>query len=96
MKNKSSRNIFYRDIEERIILPQISLFLAHLINYLYLCEKFKHTGIFKYMNKVRITAIRHTVYPDLIAQYENPIEHACYVRQGSIVNQYGRESLKCR
>ena len=34
------------------------------------------------MNKVRITAIRQTVYPDLIAQYENPIEHACEVRVG--------------
>ena len=48
------------------------------------------------MNRVRIIAIRQTVYPDLIAQYENPIEHACDVRQGSLVNQYGRESLKCR
>ena len=37
---------------------------------------------FRNMNKVRITAIRQTVYPDLIAQYENPIEHACDVRQG--------------
>ena len=34
------------------------------------------------MNKVRITAIRKTVYPDLIAQYENHIEHACDIRQG--------------
>ncbi len=34
------------------------------------------------MNKVRITALRQTVYPDLIAQYENPIEHACEVRVG--------------
>ena len=34
------------------------------------------------MNKVRITAIRQTVYPDLMAQYENPIEHACEIRQG--------------
>ena len=33
------------------------------------------------MNKVRITAIRQTVYHDLIAQYENPIEHACDIRQ---------------
>lgn len=24
-------------------------------------------------NKVRITAIRQTVYPDLMARYENPI-----------------------
>lgn len=34
------------------------------------------------MLKVRITAIRQTVYPDLIAQYENPIQHACDIRQG--------------
>ncbi len=34
------------------------------------------------MNKVRITAIRQTVYQDLIDQYENPIEHACSIRQG--------------
>ena len=34
------------------------------------------------MNKVRITAIRQTVYPDLIAKYENPIEHTCDVREG--------------
>ena len=26
-------------------------------------------------NKVRITAIRQTVYPDLMARYENPITH---------------------
>ena len=36
----------------------------------------------EHMNKVRITAIRQTVYPDLIAQYENPIEHACDIRKG--------------
>lgn len=34
------------------------------------------------MLKVRITAIRQTIYNDLIAQYENPIEHACDIRQG--------------
>ena len=34
------------------------------------------------MNKVRITAIRQTVYPDLIAKYENPIEQPCEVREG--------------
>ena len=33
------------------------------------------------MNKVRITAIRQTVYPDLMAKYENPIEHTCDVRE---------------
>ncbi|MCR5696059.1 MAG: TIGR04076 family protein [Marinilabiliaceae bacterium] len=34
------------------------------------------------MSKVRITAIRRTEYPDLMAQYENPIEHACEVQIG--------------
>ncbi len=34
------------------------------------------------MNKVRITAIRQTVYEDLIAKYEKPIEHTCDVREG--------------
>ena len=32
--------------------------------------------------QVRITAVRKTVYDDLIAQYENLIEHACEVRLG--------------
>ena len=34
------------------------------------------------MNKVRITAMRQTVYTDLMAEYENPIEHACDVCMG--------------
>ena len=34
------------------------------------------------MKKVRITAVRQTVYEDLMAQYENPIEHACSLRKG--------------
>lgn len=34
------------------------------------------------MNKVRITAMRQTVYQDLMAQYENPILHACDVAIG--------------
>ncbi len=34
------------------------------------------------MNQVRITAVRQTVYDDLMAQYENPIEHACNVCLG--------------
>lgn len=34
------------------------------------------------MNKVRITAVRQTVYTDLMAQYENPIEHPCDVTPG--------------
>lgn len=34
------------------------------------------------MKKVKITALRKTCYPDLMAQYENPIEHACDVEEG--------------
>ena len=34
------------------------------------------------MNKVRITAFRQTVYRDLMEEYENPIEHACDIREG--------------
>jgi len=44
------------------------------------------------MNKVRITAVRQTIYPDLMAQYENPIEHACEVREGQ---QWISENGKC-
>ena len=34
------------------------------------------------MKKVKIIAVRKTCYPDLMAQYENPIEHACDVKEG--------------
>ena len=36
------------------------------------------------MKKVRITAVRAARYDDLIAQYENPIQHACDVRVGQV------------
>ena len=34
------------------------------------------------MSKVRITAIRQTIYRDLMKKYENPIRHACTIQQG--------------
>ena len=34
------------------------------------------------MNDVRITVVRMARYDDLIARYENPIEHACDMRVG--------------
>ena len=34
------------------------------------------------MKNVKITAIRKTCYPDLMAQYENPIQHTCDVEDG--------------
>ena len=36
------------------------------------------------MKKVRITAIRKTCYPDLMEKYENPIQHACEVKEGQV------------
>ena len=36
------------------------------------------------MKKVRITAVRAARYDDLIEKYENPIEHACPIRVGSV------------
>ena len=34
------------------------------------------------MKKVRIVAMRRVEYRDLMARYENPIEHACDVLEG--------------
>ena len=36
------------------------------------------------MKKIRITAVRAARYDDLIARYENPIEHPCDVRVGQV------------
>ena len=36
------------------------------------------------MKTVKITAIRKTSYPDLMAIYENPIQHTCDVQQGQV------------
>ncbi len=35
-----------------------------------------------FMSSVLITAMRKSEYPDLMEQYENPIEHACDVEVG--------------
>lgn len=36
------------------------------------------------MKTVRITALRKTEYPDLMARYENPLEHPCDVAVGQV------------
>ena len=36
------------------------------------------------MKKCRITVMRMTSYPDLMEQYENPIEHACDLTVGQV------------
>ena len=45
------------------------------------------------MHKVQITAIRQTVYPDLMAKYENPIEHTCDIKEGQQRNSYTNSAL---
>lgn len=47
------------------------------------------------MKKVKITAIRKTYYPDLMAKYENPIQHACDVEEGMVwVSENGEKPEK--
>jgi len=36
------------------------------------------------LKRVRITALRKARYDDLIARYENPIEHACDIEEGRV------------
>lgn len=36
------------------------------------------------MKKIRITVIRMACYKDLMAKYENPIEHACDMHEGQV------------
>lgn len=36
------------------------------------------------MKKCRITVMKMARYDDLIAQYENPIAHACELREGQV------------
>ena len=36
------------------------------------------------MKSIKITALRRACYPDLMEQYENPIEHACDVCLGQV------------
>lgn len=44
------------------------------------------------MKKIRITAMRKACYPDLMAQFENPIEHTCDVEEGMIwISENGEE-----
>ena len=49
------------------------------------------------MKKVRITVKRIACYPDLIEEYENPIEHACEMELGQsfIANGWKRPEGFC-
>lgn len=41
------------------------------------------------MKKCRITVMRMARYDDLIAQYENPIRHACDLQEGQVFTANG-------
>ena len=36
------------------------------------------------MKKIRITVIRKACYTDLMEKYENPMEHACDLKEGDV------------
>lgn len=45
---------------------------------------YKAGPVFVKRYTVKIQAMRKACYADLMAQYENPIEHACDVREGQV------------
>ena len=49
------------------------------------------------MNKIKITVMRMARYEDLIAKYENPITHACDLKEGQvfIANGWKRPEGMC-
>ena len=46
------------------------------------------------MKDVRITAVRKVLHQDLVAKYENPIEHACDVHEGQVWLSIGGKSIR--
>ena len=43
------------------------------------------------MKKIRITVMKKALYPELMAKYENPIEHACNMEEGQVFIANGWE-----
>ena len=62
-------------------LRLVGIGFALFVELVYLCAMNKNDGS-KSMKPVRITAMRQTVYRDLMERYENPIEHACDISVG--------------
>lgn len=54
----------------------------------YNSEKHKRS---KAVKRIKITAVRKTEYPDLMEKYENPIEHACDIKEGDVFIANGWE-----
>ena len=40
------------------------------------------------MKNIKITVMRKASYPDLMKEYENPIEHACDLKEGQVFWSY--------
>ena len=47
------------------------------------------------MKKVKITVIRKVCHKDLMAQYENPIDHACDMQEGQVFIANGWQCPEC-
>lgn len=43
------------------------------------------------MKDIRITVMRKACYRDLMAQYENPLEHPCDMEEGQVFIAHGWE-----
>lgn len=43
------------------------------------------------MKKIKITVMRTAQYTDLMEQYENPISHACGMKEGQVFLANGRQ-----
>ena len=54
----------------------------HSFNILYPKYIYSHIREYNHMKKIRITAVKITTHTDLIEKYENPIEHACDMKEG--------------
>ena len=39
------------------------------------------------MKKIKITVMRMACYKDLMAEYENPIKHACDLHEGQVLDR---------
>ena len=50
------------------------------------------------MKKIKITVVRKVCHRDLIERYENPIDHACDMREGQVfvANGWQTGSAKAR
>ena len=62
-------------------LRLVGIGFALFVELVYLCAMNKNDGS-KSMKPVRITAMRQTVYRDLMERYENPIQHTCDISVG--------------